>query len=133
MCTDLFIVLHALDPVKLKSHDLTLHLSTCVQGQYVFTEIVLDPQFVCEQVRLCNQQEDEFQTPLLSDADSHRVTEESVRSINRHTSSPKPSSTRDPRSGSQQITFVQISDIHLDHQYAEVNVLHYGASSFVVQ
>ena len=97
------------------------HVCNNLQVQYVFTEKVLDPQLVCEQVHLCDE------VPVLSDAPSHSHRRRSPSStvtsdINGRTSTPQLSSAQ-PKPGSQQITFVQISDIHLDHLYAEVMIM----------
>ena len=88
--------------------------------------MVLDPRSICEQFHMCSQ-------VLLQREVSHDWSKGAVDQImfnnnhairtmdNKNLMSPKVNH-KPQMQHSGQITFVQISDIHLDLQYAEVHV-----------
>lgn len=115
---------------------LRINLCMLSQVQYVFTETVLDPQTVCEQFHLCNQilpsgkleekhNENQRQIGVINktnvsegDGTSLKFFDTTSMNDNKHEHSQVHPQSRKHQSG--QITFVHISDIHLDLEYNEV-------------
>jgi hypothetical protein len=92
----------------------------CLQVQYILTEKVLNPRSICEQFHLCSQVPLRREAPPES-AVGQKISNHShtIRTMDRKMNPKVHHRPWKQRSG--QITFVQISDIHLDRQYAEVH------------
>ena len=118
-----------------------------MQVQYVFTEKVLNPQIVCEQLHLCNQpfsngkqrkelhtflshtestlSQEQFSTDHVANGITRTRTSSKLHGdVDMNTTSPElpEAHQKSWKQHSGQITFVQISDIHLDRDYAEVHL-----------
>ena len=96
------------------------------QVQYVLTEKVLDPRSICEQLHLCSQVPLQREAPLeITVGQKMSNHNRAIRSMDKKMN---PEVHHTPgKQHSRQITFVQISDIHLDRQYAEVQNYYYPA------
>ena len=123
-----------------------------LQVQYVLTEKFLEPKIVCGHFHLCNQllsrvmpRKDVFEHVLnqkqFSSEYNHeaksigmsskllRGVDKTLSSVSRLKASEVISTSRKQHSG--QITFVQISDIHLDHDYAEVHTMYMNTNNLL--
>ena len=91
-----------------------------MQAQYVLTEKVLDPQSICEQLHLCSRVRREESLDWIKNAAGQKVSNNNraVRTVDK-----KVNTKVHQKPLKQQITFVQISDIHLDRHYAEVHTV----------
>ena len=87
---------------------------THLQVQYVLTEKVLDPRSVCQQLHLCSRESVDHAIKSTVDQKSSN-DDRSAKTVD-----TKIDSKLDLKSRKPQVTFVQISDIHLDREYSEV-------------
>ena len=90
---------------------------------------MLDPWSICEQLHLCSQVPLQREAPLeIIVGQKMSNHNHAVRTMDKKVN-PKVHHTPE-KQHSGQITFVQISDIHLDRQYAEVQNCCYPARMF---
>lgn len=80
----------------------------------------MDPQIICEQLHLCNQVQREGSLDWSKSAVGQKASNDNhtVKTVDKKENTQVHQHPR-----KQQITFVQISDIHLDRQYAEVHII----------